>query len=444
MTQQKRKKQDLFDAFVGALGDIIVVLRPYVLGGRVPKEPVTEARSRKEGGFVHYHYHRRSYADLCGRLADEWHHLPTVLAAIECLTLDKDVQKEFQLVGFGDLANYVKTQIFSQFIYVVFRRTRRWPPTKSTVEKLFIEFEDYLLGDTVSYQVLVPLENFECESKSLSLEPGIVVRELCEGEKEGLLTRVLSGWSLQNVMEVSGFKFAATIEVLWKKGTTQLHHKSSVEKLLTGLRLFKAGGIGANSAYKREIRWQPGHIVGGVERHAFTLRVVGPTYRLNVSEASELQAFWRWLYGQPFSASTAVAVRWFNHGYQDWIAADRIVSFVTAFESLFLLPKDEKGKRLRSRIPRLLADAAGRSHVQKNVADLWNLRSNIIHARPYSETLAEGLVTTAEDYVRESIRRFMELERTVTPSSHHDILKWIDNADVDIAKQRLFPQWISL
>jgi len=116
MTQQKRKKQGLFDAFVRALGDIIVVLRPYVLGGRVPKEPVTEARSRKEGGFVHYHYHRRSYADLCGRLADEWHHLPTVRAAIECLTLDKDVQKELQLVGFGDLANYIKTQIFDQFI----------------------------------------------------------------------------------------------------------------------------------------------------------------------------------------------------------------------------------------------------------------------------------------------------------------------------------------
>ncbi|MFC1980454.1 hypothetical protein ACFLVS_06440 [Chloroflexota bacterium] len=143
MTQQKRKKQDLFDAFVGALGDIIIVLLPYVLGGRVPKEPVTEARSRKEGGFVHYHYHRRSYADLCGRLADEWHHLPTVHAAIELLTLDKDVQKDFQLVGFGDLANYVKTQIFDQFIYAVFRRTRRRPPTKSTVEQLFIEFEDY-------------------------------------------------------------------------------------------------------------------------------------------------------------------------------------------------------------------------------------------------------------------------------------------------------------
>jgi len=444
MTQQKRKKQDLFDAFVGALGDIIVVLRPYVLGGRVPKEPLTEARSRKEGGFVHYHYHRRSYAVLCGRLTDEWQHLPTVRAAIECLVSDKDVQKEFHLVGFGDLANYVTTQIFDQFIYTVFRRTRRWPPSKSTVGKLFSEFEDYLLGDTVSCHALVPLENFECESKSLSLEPGIVVSELCKSEKEGLLTRVLSGWSLQNVMEVSGFKFAATIEVSWKKGTTQLHHRSSVEKLLTGLRLFKAGGIGANSAYKREIRWQPGHIVGGGERHAFTLPVVGPTFRLNVSEASELQTFWRWLYGQPFSASTAVAVRWFNHGYQDWMPADRIVSFVTAFESLFLLPEDKKGRCLRSRIPRILADAAGRSHVQKNVADLWDLRSNIIHARPYSEPHAEGLVTTAEDYVRESIRRFIELERMVTPSSHHEILKWIDNAAVDIAKQRLFPQWISL
>lgn len=428
----------------GALDDIIVVLRPYVLRGRVPKEPVTEARSRKEGGFVHYHYHRRSYADLCGRLADQWHHLPTVRAAIERLASDKDVQKEFKLVGFGDVANYVETQIFDQFIYAVFRRTRRWPPTKSTVEQLFSEFEDYLLGGTVYYQALVPLENFECESRSLYIEPGIVVRELCKSEKEELLTRVLSGWSLQNAMEVSSFKFAATIEVSWKKGTIQLHHQSSVEKLLTGLRLFKTGGIGTNVAYKREIRWQPGHVVGGGERHAFTLPVVGPKYRLSVSEASELQTFWLWLYEQPLSASTAVAVRWFNHGYQDWIPADRLVSFVTAFESLFLLPNDKKGKYLRSRIPRLLADAAGRPRVEKNVGDLWNLRSNIVHARPYSEALAAALVTTAEDYVRESIRRFIALERTVTASSHLDAIRWIDDASVDAAKSKLFPQWISL
>lgn len=444
MAQQKRKKQSLFDACVAALDDIVVVLRPYVLSGRVPKEPVTEARSRKEGGFVHYHYHRRSYADLCGRLMGEWHHLQSVRAAIERLTLDQDVQNEFKLVGFGDLAGYIETQIFDQFIYEIFRRTKRWPPTKSTLEQLFIEFEDYLLGDTVSYQALVPLEKFECESKSLSLESGMVVRELSKGEREGLQTRVLSGWSLQNVMEVSSFKFAAIIDVSWKKGTTRLHHQSSMEKLLTGLRLFKAGGIGASCAYRREVRWQPGHIVGGGERHVFTVPVVGPMYRLNMAEASELQTFWRWLYGHPLSASTAVAIRWFNHGYQDWIPADRLVSFVTALESLFLLPGDKKGKLLRSRIPRLLADAAERSRVESKVTDLWNLRSNIIHARPYSDTLVARLVTTAENYVRESIRRFIELERTVTLGTRDDALSWIDDAGVDTAKQKLFPQWASL
>ncbi|MFC2042116.1 hypothetical protein ACFLTV_01250 [Chloroflexota bacterium] len=46
--------------------------------------------------------------------------------------------------------------------------------------------------------------------------------------------------------------------------------------------------------------------------------------------------------------------------------------------------------------------------------------------------------------MRESIRRFIELERTVTLGSRDDALSWIDDTGFDTAKQKLFPQWVSL
>lgn len=179
---------------------------------------------------------------------------------------------------------------------------------------MFTEFEEYLLGDRVSYLALVPLENFESEARTIVLEPGVVVRELSAGERERALTRVLSGSSFQTLMEVSRFRFAADIEVSWKKGGVQQHHQESVERLLTGLRLFKRGGVGANYAVRRENRWQPGNIVGGEERHIFTAPVAGPMYKLNQSEANALQEFWSWFYGRPHGGNLAVAIRWFNHG----------------------------------------------------------------------------------------------------------------------------------
>ena len=47
------RKQNLHDTLVQAVDSVIAVLEPYALSGRVPKEPITEARRRPEGGYVY-------------------------------------------------------------------------------------------------------------------------------------------------------------------------------------------------------------------------------------------------------------------------------------------------------------------------------------------------------------------------------------------------------
>ncbi len=423
------------------MNKVIAVLEPYVQSGKVPREPVTEVRLSTDGGFIHRHCHRRDYSVLCTSVGQKWESLPEIQEAAQELMNDADVQKNFAECGFGNLRDYVTIQILHPFIYRVLHRTRRWSPSKSAIDMLFLQFEDYLLNTTLSCEALVPLENFECESRRLAFDRNIIIRELSKREKEQFLSRALSGWSQQNLTEVMRHRFAALIRFSWQKGTSQPHQRDVIEGALMALRLFKAGGVGANVAYKRELKWQPGHIVGGAERHIYTLPVQGPIYTLNSRETKNLLTFWKWLRQQPLSDNVQVAIRWFNHGYQDWIPEDRIVSFVTAFESVFLRKGDPKKRQLMNRIAKLLTDATGRLQVVKDVGDIWDLRSNVVHAEPYQPSEATRLVVIAENYLREAIRRYLELERCITPNAHPDILRWLDDPNVDVNKQTLFPYW---
>ncbi len=435
------QKRSLHDALVKAVDNVIAVLEPYVRSGKVPKEPITEARRRPEGGYVYRHYHRRDYASLATRHSVEWVNLPIVQKAIQDLINDKDIQQDFNAVGFGNLHNYVTNQIVHQFIYRILRLTRRWPPSRSDVETCFYELEDYLFGKTVYCEATVPLQNFECESKKLVLEQDIEIRELTEREKEKILSRAIGG-SLENEMEAMGHKFAAIIKLSWAKGSLPaIDHRDKFNKLLTALRLFKAGGVGASIVYRREPEWQPGHTVGGVGKDIYSVPVIGPVYTLDRREAKDFIKFWRWLHQQPVSNSVGVAIRWFNHGFEDWIPEDRVVSFVTAFESMFLGKDDRKRKNLVSRIPKLLINTVIRTRVEKNVGDIWDLRSNVVHAEPYQTGDATRLMEIAERYLRDAIKRYLELERKLIPNTHADILDWLDSPKVDLNKRSEFPHW---
>lgn len=441
VTKPEIKNQSLHDALVQAIGSVIAVLEPYAVSGRVPKEPITEARRRPEGGYVYRHYHRRDYTGLATRHSREWESLPIVQKAIQGLLNDKDVQRDFNTVGFGNLHDYVAEQIVYQFIYRILRMTRRWPPSKLVIETSFHEFEDYLLSNSVYCEATVPLQNFECESKRLVLEQDIEIRELTEGEKEKIVSRAISG-SLENEMEAMRHRFAAIIKLSWAKGSLPSNdHRGKLNKLLTALRLFKAGGVGANIAYRREPKWQPGHIVGGAGRDIYSVPVVGPVYKLNTQEAKDFLNFWKWLHHQTPGNNVEVAIRWFNHGYEDWIPEDRVISFVTAFESLFLRKGERKRKNLAIRLPKLLTDVLNRPQSEKNVGDIWDLRSNVVHAESYQVNDAPRLAEVAERYLREAIKRYIELERNLIPHTHADILNWMDNPSVDINKQRMFPHW---
>ena len=135
----KVMKQNLYNTLVRALESVVADLEPYVRSRKVPKEPMTEARRRAEGGYIHKHYHRSDYSGLAATHCTEWAKLPEVEKAVGEFVCDADIQKEFRTVGFGNLCDYVTTQIVHQFIYRVLHLTRRWPPRRSAIDSLFFQ-----------------------------------------------------------------------------------------------------------------------------------------------------------------------------------------------------------------------------------------------------------------------------------------------------------------
>ena len=96
------------------------------------------------------------------------------------------------------------------------------------------------------------------------------------------------------------------------------------------------------------------------------------------------------------------------------------------------------------RLPSLLTDQAGFARVKQNVRDIWNLRSNIVHAQPFQSTEPVRLVDITEMYVRESIKRYIELQSHIASSNHNHVLRWLDDPAVQSKKQANFPQWAAL
>jgi hypothetical protein len=434
-------KQHLHDVLIQSMNSVIAILEPYVRSGRIPKQPITEAHHRSEGGYLYQHYHRRDYTGLATRHSLEWMNLPVIKKSIQELINDKDVQQDFNVVGFGNLHDYVTNQILCQFIYRVLRLTRRWPPARPIIETSFLDLEDYLLNNTIYCEATVPLQNFECAIRRLNLEQGLEIRELSESDKEKIVTRAITG-SLENEMEALRHRFAVIIEMSWAKGSTPtIDHRPKLNKLLTALRLFKTGEIGANVVYRREPKWQPGHIVGGAGRDIYSVPVTGPIYQLNPQEATDFLHFWKWIYQMPFDGNTEVAIRWFNHGYEDWIPEDKIISFMTAFESLFLRDHEPKGKSLVNRIPKLLTNSVNRGQMEKDVKAMWDFRSDVVHARPYQANQAPRIADMCERYLRESIKRYVELERNLRSNSQADVIKWLQSTSLDINIQNQFFHW---
>lgn len=192
--------------------------------------------------------------------------------------------------------------------------------------------------------------------------------------------------------------------------------KNQLVDLITALRLYQKGRIVAGlltSAAFHNSEWSIGGSTIWTSVSNILFFEEEPTYKLR---QSELQKFitlfqnirqWR---ASGIINNAEIALERFHSSYHDDIE-DRIIDQMIAFESLFLSDSQELTYKLSLRVAFLLGKTAPkRDKIVKDMKKAYNYRSRIVHGdNPPSRDELGVIVPKTEEYLRQSIRRFLLL-----------------------------------
>lgn len=140
-------------------------------------------------------------------------------------------------------------------------------------------------------------------------------------------------------------------------------------------------------------------------------------YELLETEVDTLREFWRDFQGKRQKGKLndlKIAIGRFNSSYGEGFE-DRLLDQMIALESLYLGDDKELGYKLALRAAFLLGRGKKeRKQIFERLRRAYNDRGKVVHGKRLSHDLRETVVNT-EEYLRQSIRRFMKLSDQYTP-----------------------------
>ena len=273
---------------------------------------------------------------------------------------------------------------------------------------------------------LCPLYSFNCDCKSVDLTEGIQIKSAPSALRKYIAerTRHLYGrWE-----DPSKFDWAAllpyrekviegaTIEEKFLIGLKEHDRiRDSLFDLITALRLVHKGRIVPGPLMSGSINNSEWSIGGTtiwtlVSKRDFLLEK--PEYILHqsdVPQVNELVSNLSNLRELGKLDSLSIALRRFHSAYHGDIE-DRIIDQMIAFESLFLGDIQELTYKLALRVALLLGRRNKRETIFNDMKKAYKYRSRIVHGdTQVSRYELRGIIHKTEDYLRQSIRRFVYL-----------------------------------
>ncbi len=272
---------------------------------------------------------------------------------------------------------------------------------------------------------LCPLYSFDCDSENVDFIDGIQIKRIPPTFAEYLLEQSRSHffrtepreteWMVSlpyrtNAQEVSRAKIFAN---LFKEENIA---RDSLTDLITALRVFHGGRVIAGPLILAEIHDSKtyfGSLTSWTSVSNFWFFQEESIYKFRKSEFSEvnslLQDIRKWREAKVLDA-VDTALRRFHSSYHGDIE-DRIIDQMIAFESLYLGSEQELTYKLASRAAFLLHRRKDyRMLVFNNIKKAYNYRSRIVHGdNPPSRDELRAIVPKTQDYLRQSIRKFLLL-----------------------------------
>ncbi len=279
-------------------------------------------------------------------------------------------------------------------------------------------------NDASSYW-LCPLYSFDCDSENVDLIDGIQIKRIPSAFAKYLVKQSHSSFfrtlpfetdwmaSLPYRARVQGASRTESLVNFIKEENIAV---DSLTNLITALKLCHGGRVIAGPLILAGIQnSEPyfGSTTSWTSVSHFWFFQEESRYAFRKSDVPEvnslLQDIRKWREAKVLNAID-VALRRFHSSYHGDIE-DRIIDQMIAFESLYLGSEQELTYKLASRAAFLLRKRKDyRILVFNNIKKAYNYRSRIVHGdNPPSRDELRAIVPKTEDYLRQSIRKFLLL-----------------------------------
>lgn len=194
----------------------------------------------------------------------------------------------------------------------------------------------------------------------------------------------------------------------------RLQHAGNVAPVPLLQLSFSNGKLRMGGLSSWPLLFKPGHYPG------FSIN----PYELLETEVDTLREFWRDFQGKRQKGKLndlKIAIGRFNSSYGEGLE-DRLIDQMIALESLYLGDFQELRYKLALRAAFLIArDRKERTQVLKRLKKAYDARSKVVHGQKPPDNLIE-LVEYTEEYLRQSIKRFLKLSDRYTLKELRDRL----------------------
>ncbi|MDD5434862.1 MAG: HEPN domain-containing protein [Nitrospira sp.] len=306
----------------------------------------------------------------------------------------------------------------------------------------YIEMEKVFYEDSISFQIIAPLDSFKSTVATIELEQNIKINQLSDEEinlfiQLGLCPNLTYGkvrvpkYAIRyhySMPKVIGDRSFTTLEKE-KMFKEQKEIGDCIEEILRALQAFKWWHCSLMALIHHTSNWL---LQGGIRFQSFpTMYQWSHEYVCYEEDADSFSKFWsdiRKIHRQGGRGYLDVALRRFGYAGERHLPEDQVIDLLIAAESLFL--NDEEGKKnVGEKSFRLSLRAAmfidiepeKQGKIYNHIKKAYDIRSTIVHGgSPKLPKKTDGTIYTlsefselTSEYIRMAIRK--EIDRAKNP-----------------------------
>lgn len=282
--------------------------------------------------------------------------------------------------------------------------------------------------NTVRYHCYVNLIGFSCDDainlgdviiRNYSIEDvdevkDLVIRNVVDFHPTALKfldnPTILKQWGMGSIIE-----FPLSFQAIGPVG-----NRPSVEfakVIISFLRLYKSGGIGANYLSSRILE-HPSGMTGTVTSPLYMTVERTKNYELIKGDTDLLINFYKKYKEKIVNAQKQVkrSIKWFNKAYADVEREDKLIDLIVSLESLYKITGYRLCLRCAYNLAKNNEDCERIFTVMKNAVDE---RNRIIHGGSSLNATVKEIFQDVEEFTRQSILKFLD-------SNDQDLIRLLD------------------